>query len=87
VSAALAFFLLCSAAKRSRNSFCFASNDFTPSGVISERAGERHNKDVDANVRMKLLWVVSELELLRIRRANIVCGVVGVDGGSRGCCV
>jgi hypothetical protein len=55
--------------------------------VISERAGERHNKDVDANVRMKLLWVVSELELLRIRRANIVCGVVGVDGGSRGCCV
>jgi len=50
---------------------------------MSDRAGERHSEVVDANVRMMLLWVVSELELLRIRRANIVCVLWWV---SRACC-
>lgn len=71
---ASAFFLACSAS-RSRNSFCLASNDVTPSGVMSANAGDRRRGVVVLSVRRRVEGVlVSELELFTSRRANMVVG-------------
>lgn len=61
------FFLDCSASL-ARNSFCFASKEDTPSGVMSANAGAR-NKGV---VMLKARIEGRQLELLIMRRANMV---------------
>lgn len=60
----------------SRNSLCFASNDFTPAGVMSARVGVRHRIVELANVLVMAREGLIELELLRRRRDNILDGRV-----------
>lgn len=68
---ASAFCLACSAS-RSRNSFCAASNEVTPSGVMSANAGERRRGVVVLKVRTIVEDALREPELLINRRANIL---------------
>lgn len=74
------FFLDCSAATRSRNSFCLASKEDTPSGVpvTSARAGVRERGAVVVKARRRVFWVLRELGVFRKRRANIVMLLVGL---------
>lgn len=61
------FFLACSASL-ARNSFCFASKEDTPSGVMSANAGARKKGVVVLKARIE----GRELELLIMRRANMM---------------
>jgi hypothetical protein len=54
-----------------RNSFCFASNDVTPCGVISPREGVRDKEADDVNGLIALTAGI-EPEALATRRASIV---------------
>ena len=65
------FFLDC-AATLARNSFCLASKDVTPSGVISAKAGDRRRGVLALNARVNGFEALREEELLASRRANIL---------------
>jgi hypothetical protein len=67
------FFLDCSA-RRWRNSFCLASKEETPAGVMSAKAGERRKGVVVLKARIDVVRV----ELFASLRANIVILVPGV---------
>lgn len=74
-------FLLDCSAIRSRNSFCFASNDWTPSGVMSEMAGVRARIELLAKGRTSVAGAGKEAGALRRRRAYMVMAFEGVDEG------
>jgi len=76
----LIFFLLCSA-NFVRNSFCFASKDATPLGVMSPNEGVRDRDVDDVNGRIALMAGI-ELEALATRRASIVLILRGGDVGN-----
>ena len=63
---------------RSLNSFCLASNELTPSGVMSPNAGDRKTTGVLLKVRRE---AGRELELFARRRANIFAMIPGYVRG------
>jgi hypothetical protein len=66
-----AFFLDC-ADTFARNSFCFASKEVTPSGVMSANAGDRKRGVLVLKARVHEFEALREEELLARRRANIL---------------
>jgi hypothetical protein len=50
------------------------SKDFTPAGVISDKAGERHS-EVEVVKGRRAFTALKELELFAMRRANMMVGL------------
>lgn len=69
---------------RSLNSFCFASNDFTPAAVMSASAGARHS-GVDVVKARRTFVLLAELERFAKRWTNMLMVLrnesVGYGGG------
>jgi hypothetical protein len=63
--------LVC-AATLARNSFCFASKEVTPSGVMSAKAGARKRGALVLNARVNGLEALRDEELFARRRENIL---------------